>query len=108
MRFCIDIDETICTRRYCGANDYEDAVPMAERISAVNDLYDKGHYIIYFTARGTQTGIDWRDKTEEQFEKWGVKYHELLFGKPYADFYIDDKAMSDKVLDVGGINVSNR
>ena len=32
-----------------------------------------------------------RDLTEKQLEKWGVKYHELLFGKPHADVFIDDK-----------------
>ena len=36
-----------------------------------------------------------RDLTEKQLEKWGVKYHELLFGKPHADVFIDDKAVSD-------------
>ena len=36
-----------------------------------------------------------RDLTEKQLEKWGVKYQELLFGKPHADVFIDDKAVSD-------------
>ena len=47
--------------------------------------------IVYFTARGYETGIDWRDVTEQQFKKWGVKYHNLIFGKPSADIYIGDK-----------------
>ena len=25
--------------------------------------------------------------------EWGVKHHELAFGKPAADYYIDDKAL---------------
>ena len=25
---------------------------------------------------------------------WGVKYHELLMGKPGADFFIDDKGVT--------------
>ena len=25
----------------------------------------------------------------------GVKYHELIMGKPYGDFFIDDKAHND-------------
>jgi hypothetical protein len=46
------------------------------------------------TARGSGTGIDWRKKTEEQLEAWGVKYHQLWFGKPSADIYIDDKTIN--------------
>ena len=46
---------------------------------------------MYWTARGTGSGIDWREVTEKQFKKWGVKYHELRFGKPIYDLFIDDK-----------------
>ena len=28
--------------------------------------------------------------TEDWLEKWKVPYDELVFGKPYADMYIDD------------------
>ena len=47
--------------------------------------------IIFLTARGFKTGIDWKEITTNQLNKWGVKYHNLHFGKPNADFYIDDK-----------------
>ena len=50
--------------------------------------------IVLFTARGYKTGIDWEELTEMQMQKWGVKYHELIFGKPDADYYIDDKMQS--------------
>ncbi|KKL26987.1 hypothetical protein LCGC14_2389730, partial [marine sediment metagenome] len=43
---------------------------------------------------GGTTGIDWRATTEEQMNKWGVKYHELIMGKPEADFFIDDKGVT--------------
>jgi hypothetical protein len=36
--------------------------------------------------------MDWRPVTEKQFERWGVLYHKLVFGKPSADVYIDDRA----------------
>ena len=48
--------------------------------------------IIFHTARGYLTGIDHRDLTLNQLKKWGVNYHEIVFGKPAADYYIDDKA----------------
>lgn len=97
MRFVVDIDGTICSQ----AEDYREALPDYRIIDKVNELYDEGHEIIFFTARGTKTGIDWRKVTEKQFKKWGVKYHELIFGKPYADVYIDDRMIS--VEDFGGI-----
>lgn len=85
----VDIDETIC--RSPSGGDYSLATPLVDHISRINNLYDLGHTIVYWTARGTVTGIDWREVTEKQFEKWGVKCHELKFGKPAYDLFIDDK-----------------
>tara|TARA_X000000368_G_C23007342_1_gene701834 strand:- start:874 stop:1170 length:297 start_codon:yes stop_codon:yes gene_type:complete len=87
MIYCFDIDGTICTQEI----DYSDAKPYPERILRINELYDDGHKIIFLTARGFKTGIDWKEITTNQLNKWGVKYHNLHFGKPNADFYIDDK-----------------
>ncbi len=89
MIYYVDIDETIC--RYEGDRNYPDALPIEENIEKINDLYDSGNTIVYWTARGTATGLDWREVTEKQFSKWGVKYHELRFGKPIYDLFIDDK-----------------
>jgi len=47
--------------------------------------------IVYWTARGTKTGIDWYDATLKQFKEWGVKFHELKMGKPAYDLFVDDK-----------------
>ena len=63
-------------------------------IRQINALYDAGHKIIMFTARGSTTGIDWRLLTERQLKAWNLRYHSLEFGKPQADFYIDDRGMS--------------
>ena len=30
--------------------------------------------------------------TTKQLKKWNVKYHNLIFGKPSFDIYIDDKS----------------
>jgi len=89
MIYYVDIDETIC--RYESDRNYPDALPIEENIEKINDLYDSGNTIVYWTARGTTTGLDWREVTEKQFSKWGVKYHELKFGKPNYDLFIDDK-----------------
>lgn len=93
MNIFIDIDETICY--YEGERDYEKALPLKDNIERANNLYDKGHRITYWTARGTMTGIDWREVTEEQFKRWGVKHHKLMFGKPAYDLMIDDRSITN-------------
>ena len=87
-KFCFDLDGTLCTNT---EGDYLNASALKSRIEIVNKLYDEGNEIIIFTARGSTTNIDWTKKTENQLSEWNVKYHKLLFGKPYADIYIDDK-----------------
>jgi len=88
--YCFDIDGTICTNT---DGDYEQAIPFREEIENINLLYDKGHRIVFYTGRGSTTGIDWYDFTRKQLKDWQVKYHELFMRKPYADIYIDDKAI---------------
>jgi CMP-N,N'-diacetyllegionaminic acid synthase len=90
--FCFDIDGVIA--QLAPDNNYAVAEPNREMVETVNRLYAAGHRIVLHTARGSMTGIDWREKTEEQLARWGVKYHELVLGKPAADFYIDDRMMS--------------
>ena len=91
LRFVFDLDNTICLTE--GTN-YAEAKPIQKQIDMINDLYNQGYHIIIFTARGTKTKIDWSEITSRQLKDWGVNYHELLFGKPYADYYIDDKNLS--------------
>lgn len=93
MIIYIDIDNTICKNDEL---NYKNSIPIIENINKANNLYNDGHYIVYWTARGTVTGIDWRKITEKQFKEWGVKYHELKFGKPNYDLFIDDKNMNTK------------
>ncbi len=95
-RFVFDIDGVIAGFR--AGLDYASAPPVEEMVRIINRLYDLGNHIVLFTARGYVTGIDWRPTTEAQMEKWGLKYHELIFGKPNADYYIDDKMLDMKFL----------
>jgi ribonucleotide monophosphatase NagD (HAD superfamily) len=90
--FCFDIDGVLAT--LVPGNDYKQARPIPEAIIVVNRLYEAGHRIILFTARGSATGIDWAQVTRSQLEDFGVRYHELRFGKPAADFYIDDRMLT--------------
>lgn len=91
--YCFDLDQTLCLTN---GEEYNSATPLLSRISTVNNLFKQGHIIKILTARGSKTGIDWRKVTENQLSNWGVLYHELHFGKPFADIYIDDKGVSDK------------
>lgn len=90
--FVIDIDGVIAA--LTPGNDYTLATPLQHTIDAINKLYDAGHRIILFTARGYVTGIDWTEVTAGQMQRWGVKYHELKLGKPAADYYVDDRLIT--------------
>ena len=94
MLIYVDIDETICLTPGEGIRDYSKAAPVQKNIDKINRLYEEGNIIVYWTARGTTTGIDWREVTEKQFKKWGVKYNKLELKKPYYDLFIDDKAIN--------------
>lgn len=87
--FIVDIDGTICTNTF---GEYEKAIPITDRINYFNTLYDDGHAIIYWTARGGSSGIDWNELTHAQLKDWGVKATEIRMNKPSYDFWIDDKA----------------
>lgn len=94
MVIYIDVDETICNSP--DKPNYTTSIPIKKNIKKANKLFDEGNEIIYWTARGTVTGIDWSKTTKQQFKEWGVKYHDLKFGKPYYDLFIDDKNMNTK------------
>ena len=88
----IDVDGVVAS--LVPDNDYTKAEPLVGTIAAINRLYDRGCRIIMFTARGSATGLDWTDLTRAQFSRWGLRYHELRFGKPAGDFYVDDRLLS--------------
>jgi hypothetical protein len=91
----VDIDETICSHKTQeGARDYSGAQPLFDRIEKINKMYDEGHEIVYWTARGTVTGINWEEVTKKQLSEWNAKHHDLKMGKPNYDIFICDKAMN--------------
>ena len=99
MIIYVDIDETICYHKEddtTKARDYTKAMPYTKRIEKVNSLYDEGHTIVYWTARGSVTGLDWTDLTASQLKEWGAKHHNLILGKPQYDLFIDDKNINSE------------
>jgi len=101
MVYVFDIDGTICVN---SNSDYENSIPLDDRIKKINRLYDEGNTIVFQTARGMGRSDNssafayakFFEMTEQQLHEWGVKYHSLFLGKPAGDFYIDDKGIRDE------------
>ena len=97
MIIYVDIDDTICvTEKQENASDYDysKSIPIKKNIEKVNKLYDDGHIIVYYTARGAVTRRSWYLLTKEQLKRWGAKHHRLKCDKPFYDLFIDDKAIT--------------
>lgn len=100
MRYIVDIDGTICEQMKNFA--YGTGEVFYDRIKYLNDLYDSGNEIIYYTARGMGefdgsyrlANKKWYNITEEQLKTWGAKYTKLIIGKYSGDYYIDDKGIN--------------
>lgn len=52
MKYCFDVDGTICNNT---DGMYAKAEPFIHRINEINKLYDEGHTVIYFTARRNES-----------------------------------------------------
>lgn len=87
--FCLDLDGILFAIE--STNDYEKAIPIQSTIDLINLLYENNNHIILFTARGTISGMSWEHETKKQLKDLNIKYHKLKFGKPAADFYVDDR-----------------
>jgi dTDP-glucose pyrophosphorylase len=101
QRICFDLDHTLfAAPRVRG--DYGSCQPIPENVAALKALFAQGHTIIIHTER--QMGVhggnaaaataDCAAVTLASLQAHGIPFHELAFGKPQADFYVDDKAIS--------------
>lgn len=82
--FLIDIDGTVTEDVPNEQPDrMKDAEPYPDALEKVNQWYDDGHIITFFTSRTE----DQREVTEEWLERHGFKYHHLLMGKPRGGNY---------------------
>jgi histidinol phosphatase-like enzyme len=89
----VDIDETICITPTSDVREYAKAKPIKENIEKINKFYEEGNKIIYWTARGSRSGINWYDLTKKQLESWGALHHELRCDKPYYDVFVEDRSV---------------
>ena len=91
MNIYVDVDNTITKTT---GTDYHNAIPLYDKIAIINKLYNDGHMVTYWTARGSVSGIDYYELTKKQLDSWGVKYHNFMVGKPPYDIFIDDKTIN--------------
>ena len=111
MRICFDLDNTLVTYPSI-PGDYTTVKPISSMIDLARTMKAEGHTIIIHTARRMAThkhnvGAVIRDigaLTFQTLEDFQIPYDEILFGKPIADIYIDDRAVNpyrDSVQSMG-------
>ena len=100
-RICFDLDNTLVTYPYI-QNDYTSVKPIQKNIDLLKYLKRFNNTIIIYTARRMKThngnigkiNADIGKITFDTLVKFNIPYDEIYFGKPYADFYIDDLAIN--------------
>lgn len=83
----IDLDGVICSEEKTFEKPLAVVLPGA--VEGINSLFNAGHTIIIWTARG------WEQfrVTEFWLKNNGINYHSLLMGKPIVDLFIDDRGL---------------
>lgn len=100
LKIFVDMDGTLTNETEgFGPEVYSQRTPNPFIIGVVNNYYDQGHDITIYTARYHQD----REVTAEWLNKYGVKYHNLILGKPQYDIMIDDNSVNPRFLEkIGG------
>lgn len=101
LRICFDLDGTLVTFPV-KEKDYASVNPIQKNIEYLRYLKNIGHYIIIYTARRMKTHNsnvgkvikDIGQITLDTLTRFNIPYDEIYFGKPYADYYIDDHAIN--------------
>ena len=101
MRICFDLDNTLVTYPQI-PGDYSTVKPIKKMIDLLHYFKKNGHEVIIYTARRMEThksniGKVMKDialVTFKTLDDLGIQYDEIIFGKPIADIYIDDRALN--------------
>jgi capsule biosynthesis phosphatase len=104
LRICFDLDNTLVSYPEV-PNDYSTVKPNMKTIKICRHLKSLGYHIIIHTARRMKThngnvGMCIADIgliTLETIKNFEIPCDELIFGKPYADFYIDDLSLDPRL-----------
>jgi len=105
--FCFDLDNTLVSFPYEKGN-YLTCKPLKKNILFLKNLKEQGHKIIIYSSRRmlTHNGDlkkileDIKELTIQQLKDFDIPYDELIFGKPNADFYIDDLSINPYTSDL--------
>lgn len=104
LRICFDFDNTLVSYPTI-PGDYYSVEPIQRNINFLKLLKSLGHTIIVYTARRMKTHggnvgrvvADISRVTLDTLDKFDIPYDEIYFGKPYANFYIDDLAVNPSI-----------
>jgi capsule biosynthesis phosphatase len=104
LRVCFDFDNTLVSYPTI-PGDYYSVEPIQRNINFLKLLHSLGHTIIIYTARRMKTHggnvgrvvADISRVTLDTLDKFDIPYDEIYFGKPYANFYIDDLAVNPSI-----------
>ena len=120
LRVCFDLDNTLVTHPTI-SGDYTSVLPIQRNIDYLRLLHRLGHTIIIYTARRFRTHhgnvgaivADIGKVTFDTLDKFDIPYDEIFFGKPYAQYYIDDLAVNansslDKALGIYDTDIAPR
>jgi hypothetical protein len=94
--FCFDLDRTLVY------DLIEDNRPIEKNVGFLKRLISEGHEVFIYTSRGMVSCNGDEHLAKETYgdlvniflKDNGIEGVKVIFGKPYADFYIDDKAIS--------------
>lgn len=100
MKIAFDIDGTVMTQG-SPEKDYRDSEPMPEMVEYVNELYENGHEIYFFTARHFKHFV----YTNQSLLNAGFKFHGLVMNKISCDLYIDDRGFRFDKAELIDINL---
>ena len=114
LRICFDLDNTLVSYPKIHG-DYTSVDPIIKNINFAKFLKSLGHTIIIHTARRMKThngsvgGViaDIGKVTIDTLDKFKIPYDELYFGKPYANFYIDDLGINPMLSMDKGLGIFN-
>jgi len=90
-KFCFDFDNTLFNKRDC-------IIPNMQNINFLKFIKTLGNYIIIYTSVSNSNEKGFIKKNSnyvlELLEKYNICYDEIHFGKPCADFYIDNNSLN--------------
>jgi uncharacterized HAD superfamily protein len=84
----VDIDGVLCEETGT-FGDYAYRKPMKAGLDLVRELNRQGHTVVLYTARWAEDAA----VTQNWLDSYKVQYERVVYDKPLANVYVDDRAM---------------